>query len=863
MAFDTQAKIIITGEAQGLEAAMNRAHQVVSQRSRDIEGVLGSARNALAALGVGLSAGAITAFAGNAIRSAAALDDMAEATGASVSGLSKLNDIARIGGGNLESVGKAIQVMNKALLNPNADENKGVGAALKAVNLNAEQLLRLDMDKRVEAVAVAFNKFADGAGKGNAAQAIFKQYAQEMVPFLNDVAENLDRTGSLTAKQAKDAEDMAKAWNRLSIEAANLGRSLVIDLAPGLTAVMRGFSRGGFLGGIGAAEGVARPLEEIEKAFKNARKPILDAGSVANASALDRWNYQYWESAVETARARAFEQNFVGPPSDMAGRPQVNFTAPGSGGASGRKAALSDLQQLERRMAKERLDLMDAEGEEAQRLWLEKFERERTLADYKKAQHLEEMAQQRELDEYYRTGGEEAAREYREADDKRRAEESYRATVKAAEDAQREWERTSQGITDSLTDALLRGFEGGADAAKNFANTLKNLFATLVLRPIIQPIAQAGAGLALGALGMGSANASGGGMGAGDLFGIGSAINSITGGAGIGGAVATGLEAMGATTGIATGWGAAIGTVAPYLAVAAIAYSMLKKPRGGPKTRGDAVGSWQSDYAALVEQLGGTPGSFSPYLQYEADPRGRASTSIYSGLAGGAGELLYQTIGRDVGRDEAALQAGLIEEYNRMLVTALRASDLPAVAREVFAAIDPATASAEQLARALEEATRAQAQFSETTKAWAGIARNLVSQRMAIASSPNLAPLSPESQLYATGAQFSDNFKRAVLMGDQGSFNTLGQTAQEYLQSARGYYASSPEYAAIYGRVQKWLEEATNAALQQADMADLVTETRTGNAANEAGLSALLTQLQSIDARLASIESTNALAAAA
>jgi hypothetical protein len=46
-------------------------------------------------------------------------------------------------------------------------------------------------------------------------------------------------------------------------------------------------------------------------------------------------------------------------------------------------------------------------------------------------------------------------------------------------------------------------------------------------------------------------------------------------------------------------------------------------------------------------------------------------------------------------------------------------------------------------------------------------------------------------------------------------------------------------------------------------MADLVTEMKLGNSANEAGLSALLTQLQSIDKRLASIETNGALAAAA
>ncbi|MDR6216156.1 tape measure protein [Paracidovorax wautersii] len=149
------------------------------------------------------------------------------------------------------------------------------------------------------------------------------------------------------------------------------------------------------------------------------------------------------------------------------------------------------------------------------------------------------------------------------------------ANDRAAEDAARAWEKTSQTISDTLADYIMGG---GKDAAQY----LKRLFATLVLQPVVQM----GVGSAMGALGLGSAGSSGGGgvMGAvqsasniNSLFGAGSqALFGASAGASmasLGYANAVGMiggDAIGALA-AANGMWAGVATGAQAAAQAAVA----------------------------------------------------------------------------------------------------------------------------------------------------------------------------------------------------------------------------------------------------------------------------------------------------
>ena len=110
------------------------------------------------------------------------------------------------------------------------------------------------------------------------------------------------------------------------------------------------------------------------------------------------------------------------------------------------------------------------------------------------------------------------------------------ANAKAAEEAAKEWERTSKTIGDTLADYIMGG-------GKNAAQYLKRLFSTLVLQPMVQTVV----GGAMGSLGLGGPTKGG----------AGGSLNALSAGKGLwdawsgstGGMLASGVSALGSLTG--------------------------------------------------------------------------------------------------------------------------------------------------------------------------------------------------------------------------------------------------------------------------------------------------------------------------
>lgn len=193
--------------------------------------------------------------------------------------------------------------------------------------------------------------------------------------------------------------------------------------------------------------------------------------------------------------------------------------------------------------------------------------------------------------------------------------------------------RATADIGQSLSDALMNGFKKGKDYGREMADALRGTFANLVLRPLIQPVTASIAGAASGVLTAfmpGTASASGGAGGLGDLAG--SVVSAITGG--IGEAVGGIASAMGASTGVATGLGAFASSAVPVLGAIALMASLFGGKPSGKSAWGEVdlasgerfgVGSQTGDkysaennqavtamsqaateYAALLRAMGGT-----------------------------------------------------------------------------------------------------------------------------------------------------------------------------------------------------------------------------------------------------------------
>lgn len=317
------------------------------------------------------------------------------------------------------------------------------------------------------------------------------------------------------------------------------------------------------------------------------------------------------------------------------------------------------------------------------------------------------------------------------------------AAKEAAKESAAEWKKTSDSIEQSLTDALMRGFEGGKGFLENLVSTAKNLFQTLILRPTLQAIVSpisAGIGSALGLPGAANA-ATGGGGGFGDMMG---GVGSLFGAGGLGGSLAAGAGWLtGATTfsgalgaagsligtgtagGIMSGIGMGLGALGPIALGAIALYSLFGGKGGGPKsggsfsTTGERLFTPNGSDASLAslgldQQIAALTGVFGGSfagglgLGFDTDPQGDASSRVASFVRGANGELLLDNIaGRDIGRDEDALQAELQTEAQRVLIAALQGSNLPQAYAEYFAQFDPAVLTAGQAEAAIAAATNA------------------------------------------------------------------------------------------------------------------------------------------------------------
>lgn len=182
---------------------------------------------------------------------------------------------------------------------------------------------------------------------------------------------------------------------------------------------------------------------------------------------------------------------------------------------------------------------------------------------------------------------------------------------------------------------------------------------------------------------------------------------------------AGGLAATSAAAG--SGLGAAAGglaSAAPYIGAAIVAYQLLSKKGGGPKTEGgfgvDFTGNGAlndqakqiadqtvAQYNEITKALGVKAKELAISLFIGQDPQGTAMTQL-GFRADVSGQRLYDrtAMGRgyeNVGRSSEALAQAVAEEQIRAVVTALKETDLSEQAKAILAPLDAVSSSIEQL----------------------------------------------------------------------------------------------------------------------------------------------------------------------
>lgn len=231
----------------GLEAGLDKASQIAKQNAEKIQkqfdGLKGIGDDLKRSLIAAFSVSAITLFVRTTIDGVDALNDLKDATGASIEKLSILEDVAARNGTAFDTVGTALTKFN-ALLNE-AKKGSDTEKILTGIGLSVRDLKAADPADALRQVAVALNRYADDGNKARIVQELFGKRVREVGPFLKDLAESGEANAKVTTKQAEEAEKFNKQLFDLQKNSKDAARSLLSDLLPALSQILENIKNSG------------------------------------------------------------------------------------------------------------------------------------------------------------------------------------------------------------------------------------------------------------------------------------------------------------------------------------------------------------------------------------------------------------------------------------------------------------------------------------------------------------------------------------------------------------------------------------------------------------------------------------------
>ena len=152
-------------------AAFAAVTRRVEKLGFNLDTLKGTALGALGALAIPVSAAGLISMLNSTRDVVDGFNDLSDATGSSIEKISALDRLARETGGNFDQVSATLLKFNQVL--KDADPDNGAGAVFKALNLEIEELKRLDPVDALRATAVALQGFADDGNKARAVQELF------------------------------------------------------------------------------------------------------------------------------------------------------------------------------------------------------------------------------------------------------------------------------------------------------------------------------------------------------------------------------------------------------------------------------------------------------------------------------------------------------------------------------------------------------------------------------------------------------------------------------------------------------------------------------------------------------------------
>lgn len=198
--------------------------------------VLGTAAKAIGAgMFVGFTFDKVRAEIDKVITSAADLKDLSERTGATVEGLSAIASAAKLGGTDLEALAGGLQKLGKSMVDAQSG-GKTTAAAFAAIGISVKDLQGQSPDQVFALVAQRLAEYEDGASKVAVAQALLGKSGANLLPVMNDLAEQGGLQARVTAQQAEMADNYQKTLARLNTAQSQVWRIIGMEALPVMAA---------------------------------------------------------------------------------------------------------------------------------------------------------------------------------------------------------------------------------------------------------------------------------------------------------------------------------------------------------------------------------------------------------------------------------------------------------------------------------------------------------------------------------------------------------------------------------------------------------------------------------------------------
>lgn len=293
-----------------LEQDLGKASRMTEREAGRMQAAFGAADATLKRLAGTLSAGVavtwLTTIARNTIDGMDALNDLSDATGASIENLSALEDVAVRTGTSMETVGDAVVKLNKLLndAKPGSDQ----AAALKAIGLSAEELKRQDPAQALLTTAVALAKFANDGDKARLVMELFGKSAAQLAPVLKDLADKGELIPTLFTQQAKEAEKFNNQINELQKNVTDAARAIASRLIPALTDLLKAWNKGG-ISGVASAFGGTLQMDYLRARLQATTEALADGRDqyAADLKAVQAAELGFYGKSIAAERIRDYQ----------------------------------------------------------------------------------------------------------------------------------------------------------------------------------------------------------------------------------------------------------------------------------------------------------------------------------------------------------------------------------------------------------------------------------------------------------------------------------------------------------------------------------------------------------------------------